>query len=384
VIEPATFYESLRRHGLEYFTGVPDSLLKDLCAFISDHVPASDHVINANEGAAVALAAGYHLATGRIPVVYLQNSGTGNAINPLLSLADPAVYAIPMLLIIGWRGEPGVRDEPQHVTQGRVQERLLDALELPYEIVDAGSDPEAVVSRITDALRNDPRPHALLVSRDTFAPYAPAAHERAPDRLPLTRTQAIEAVLANLRDDDIVVSTTGMTSREVFDYRERSGQGHHRDFLTVGSMGHASQIALGVAAQHPDRTVICLDGDGALLMHLGSMAIIGTQHPVNFRHVVINNGAHDSVGGQPTAARRIDLVRIADACGYVLSTRAGTAEAIAGALDHLRAADGPAFLEVRAASSAHTDAGRPTTTPVENKAAFMAALGEKHPARRGT
>jgi phosphonopyruvate decarboxylase len=383
VIEPADFHAALIRHGFTYFTGVPDSLLKDLCAYISDHVPASDHVINANEGTAVALAAGHHLATGRVPVVYLQNSGTGNTINPLLSLADAGVYAIPMLLIIGWRGEPGVKDEPQHRTQGQIQERLMETIGLPYEVVDADSDPEAVVGRAAEALAADARPRALLVRKGAFASYALAGADEGVDRPPLTRAQAIEAVLEHLHDDDIVVSTTGMTSREVFDYRERHGQGHHRDFLTVGSMGHASQIALGVAVQHPDRTVVCLDGDGAALMHLGSMAIVGTQRPRNFRHIVINNGAHDSVGGQPTAARRIDLAGIADACGYVVSTRSETAEEIAQALDHLRAAHGPTFLEVRTASVAHTEAGRPTTTPVENKVAFMEALGAKGSVRRG-
>jgi phosphonopyruvate decarboxylase len=383
VIQPADFHAALLRHGFTYFTGVPDSLLKDLCAYISDHVPPADHVINANEGAAVALGAGYHLATGRVPVVYLQNSGTGNTINPLLSLADVGVYGIPMLLIIGWRGEPGVKDEPQHRTQGQVQERLMETIGVPYEIVDADSDPEAVVGRAAEALAAEPRPRALLVRKGAFAPYVAAGADDAADRPPLTRALAIEAVLANLLDDDIVVSTTGMTSREVYDYRERHGQGHQRDFLTVGSMGHASQIALGVASQHPDRTVICLDGDGAALMHLGSMAIIGSQHPVNFRHILINNGAHDSVGGQPTAALRIDLAGIADACGYALSLRAETGDEIALALDRLRGTHGPTFLEVRTASSAHTDAGRPTTTPVENKTAFMEALTTEASARRG-
>lgn len=372
MIEPAAFHASLQRYGFRFFTGVPDSLLKDLCAYISDHVPAGDHVINANEGSAVALAAGYHLATGATPVVYLQNSGTGNALNPLLSLADADVYAIPMLLIIGWRGEPGVADEPQHRTQGRIQERLLDAIGVPYEIVDTSSDPEAVVGRAAEALAHDPRPRALLVRKGAFAPYA--APSRDAGDAQMTRADAIEAVLAQLRDDEVVVSTTGMTSREVFDYRERHGQGHHRDFLTVGSMGHASQIALGVASQRPALAVFCLDGDGAAIMHLGSLAIIGTQRPANFRHVLINNGAHDSVGGQPTAGRDIDLPGIARACGYVWVGHAETVGQIALGIRKLRLAEGPAFLEIRAASSAHTDASRPTTTPSENKAAFMEGL----------
>ncbi len=374
MIEPADFYQSLRRHGLEYFTGVPDSLLKDLCAYITDQVLPENHVINANEGAAVALATGYHLATGRIPVVYLQNSGTGNAINPLLSLADPAVYAIPMILIIGWRGEPGVEDEPQHVTQGRVQERLLDAIELPHAVVDAGTDDhDAVIGQMVRAMTDDPRPRAILIRRGTFAAYTSASRSTA-DR-EFTRADALAVLLDSLRPEDLVVSTTGMASREVFDYRERHGQGHDHDFLTVGSMGHCSQIALGLAQHRADRSVICVDGDGAVLMHMGSLAIIGSQGPANLLHVVINNGAHDSVGGQPTAATQVNLPAVARACGYRQTATASTASDVAGSLKRLIATPGPTLLEILVASDAHTNAGRPTTSPVENKEAFTRALG---------
>ncbi|MBA3430560.1 MAG: phosphonopyruvate decarboxylase, partial [Actinobacteria bacterium] len=219
MIQPAAFYEAMRRHDLSFFTGVPDSLLKDLCAFITDHVPSEDHVINANEGSAVALAAGYHLATGRTPVVYLQNSGTGNVINPLLSLADPAVYGIPMLFLIGWRGEPGVADEPQHVTQGRVMPDLLDAIGLDHDVIDAETVGYAgIIERACEQMRLSSRSHALLIRKNTFAPYASQTKQDV--ELPLTRPEAIELVMAHLRPDDLVVSTTGMTSREVFAYRE--------------------------------------------------------------------------------------------------------------------------------------------------------------------
>ena len=373
MIEPAAFYESLRRHGLDYFTGVPDSLLKDLCAYITDQVPAQSHVINANEGSAVAIAAGYHLATGHIPAVYLQNSGTGNAINPLLSLADPAVYAIPMLLIIGWRGEEGVGDEPQHVTQGRVQERLLDAIGVPFAVVDADThDHDALIGRMIREMADDPRPRALLIRKGTFAAYTPDARPATDSEL--TRADALEILLERLRPDDLLVSTTGMASREVFDFRERHGQGHDHDFLTVGSMGHCSQIALGLAQHLPERSVVCVDGDGAVLMHMGSLAIIGSQAPTNLLHIVINNGAHDSVGGQPTAAMQVDLGAVALACGYRSAEVATTQDEISGAATRLRAIPGPALLEIRVASDARTNAGRPTTTPVQNKVAFMEAI----------
>lgn len=375
MIQPADFYEELARNGFTFFTGVPDSLLKDLCAYIADQVPAEQHVINANEGSAVALAAGYHLASGKAPVVYLQNSGTGNAINPLLSLADPAVYAIPMLLIIGWRGEPGVADEPQHMTQGRIMVDLLNSLELEYSVLDADSDFADVIGNASDRMWSTSRPYALLVRKNTFAPYSFGA--RIPGDEQFTRSEAVDAVIRALEPHDLVVSTTGMTSREVFAIRERHGQSHANDFLTVGSMGHASQIALGIAGQVGSRQVVCIDGDGAVLMHMGSLAIIGTQRPPNLKHIVINNGAHDSVGGQPTAARSIDLAAVARACGYRSAASVADAGALEAALGRLRGETGPALLEVRVGSHPHTDAGRPTTSPVDNKHAFMQAINHE-------
>jgi phosphonopyruvate decarboxylase len=373
VIEPAEFYQALRRNNLTFFTGVPDSLLKDLCAFITDEVPPDQHVINANEGSAVALAAGYHMATGRIPVVYLQNSGTGNAINPLLSLADPAVYAIPILFIIGWRGEPGVPDEPQHVTQGRVMPELLTAIGLEYDVIAADQqDFDQIIERACARMRSTGRSHALLVRKNTFAPYRPRSADSS-DRT-FTRSDAIEVVLGHMAASDLLVSTTGMTSREVFAYRERRGETHDRDFLTVGSMGHASQIALGLAQHRASRRVVCLDGDGAVIMHMGSLAIIGTQRPANLRHIVLNNGAHDSVGGQPTAGGQINLAAMALACGYRHAEVADGREETEAAVDRVMDRPGPVMLEIRIASQPHTDAGRPTTTPVQNKTGFMNAL----------
>jgi phosphonopyruvate decarboxylase len=374
VIRPVDFFESLRRSEFTYFTGVPDSLLKDLCAYINDHVPSGDHIINANEGAAIGLAAGYHLATGRVPVVYLQNSGLGNAVNPLLSLADPAVYGVPILLIVGWRGEPGINDEPQHVAQGKRTPDLLNVLGIPYETIGpASTDFDGLVASFADQFRQDPRPRAMLIRKGTFEPYEPATSST--ETKSLTRSVAISEVLSSLHPDEILVATTGMSSREVWAYREAHGQPHDRDFLTVGSMGHTSQIALGLAQQLPGRTIYCLDGDGAILMHMGSLAIIGTQAPANLRHVVINNGAHDSVGGQPTAMRSLELTRLARACNYAHAESVASQADVPEAIARLRSSRGPALLEVRVASRATTEAGRPTTSPLENKRALMRALG---------
>ncbi|HCR42000.1 TPA: phosphonopyruvate decarboxylase [Patescibacteria group bacterium] len=365
-----TFYRDLQDRGIEFFVGVPDSTLKYFCSYITDTVSPNRHIITANEGGAIALAAGYYLATQKIPLVYMQNSGLGNAVNPLTSLVDSSVYGIPMLLMIGWRGEPGVHDEPQHAKQGKITLQQLDVLGIPYAIL---SDTEASIKPILDVamkhLAEQRSPYALVVRKDTFAKYS--ATDTRTSLSNLLRERAVANIIDNLDATDIVVSTTGMTSRELFEYRASLGQGHQRDFLTVGSMGHASQIALGIALHKPDRQVYCLDGDGAAIMHMGAMAIIGTQKPANFKHIVINNGAHESVGGQPTAGQSIDLLAIAQACGYSTILLADNTKSLQDQLQILKKATGPAFLEVRVAVGHRDDLGRPTITPQENKQAFI-------------
>jgi phosphonopyruvate decarboxylase len=373
MIEPEAFHRALKDQGYDFFTGVPDSLLKHLCAYIADRVPRDRHVINANEGSAIGLAAGYHLATGEVPVVYMQNSGLGNAVNPLLSLADSAVYGIPILMLVGWRGEPGRADEPQHVTQGRITRDLLDTMGVEHHVIGPDTeDFDVVVADTTARIRATSRPCALLIRDGSFAPYTPEGSAERP--YPLTRADVLEVVLDAIPPDVLVVSTTGMTSREVYAIRQRRGLDQSRDFLTVGSMGHASQIALGVAMRHADRQVLCLDGDGAVIMHMGSLAIIGSLQATNFKHVLINNGAHDSVGGQPTAAASVDFCAVASACGYTTARRAVTLEEVSAAIRALIELPGPALLELPTRSTATTDAGRPSTTPAQNKARFMTAF----------
>jgi phosphonopyruvate decarboxylase len=372
-------YRAFRDTGVNFFTGVPDSLLKDICAYITDTAGAGEHVITANEGGAVALAMGHYLATGEPAVVYLQNSGLGNTVNPLLSLADREVYGIPMIVMVGWRGEPGRPDEPQHVKQGRVMLGMLDTMGYPYFILDADTaDPTALIARCCDEARQRMSPVALVVRAGTFAPYA--LKDAGAPELPLTREGALGRILDRLGEDTVVVSTTGKASREVFEYRAVRGQGHHRDFLTVGGMGHASMIALGIALRRPDRPVICLDGDGAVLMHMGALSTIGLHAPPNFRHVVLNNASHDSVGGQPTAGFDVDLCAVALACGYAAARVAGTTVELDAEADRLLASDGPALLEVRVRRGARSELGRPTTSPAENRRALMAWLGAHHPA----
>jgi phosphonopyruvate decarboxylase len=368
-------FDSFKKSGIHFFAGVPDSLLKDFCAYITDNTNATEHIITANEGAAIGLAAGYHLATGNVPMVYLQNSGLGNTINPILSLADKEVYGIPMIVMIGWRGEPGVKDEPQHVKQGRVQNALLDAMEIPYRILDSSiSNTDAFIAELTELAISKRNPVAIVVKGDSFAPYK--LKNKIVTNFEMKREDAVKAVLSSLPETAIIVSTTGKTSREVFEYRVNNGQGNQNDFLTVGSMGHTSQIALGIALNHA-KPVVCLDGDGSIIMHMGSLAIVGNSDARHLIHVVINNGAHDSVGGQPTAGFEIDLPAVAKACGYKAVFSINKAVEVPAIITQCLAGDGPFFVEIKTNKGAREDLGRPTKTPGDNKKALMDILIEQ-------
>lgn len=367
------FYEALEQAGVSFFTGVPDSLLKSFCAYLSDHAQPSEHVIAANEGSAVAMAAGHHLASGKLPLVYMQNSGLGNAFNPLVSLADREVYGFPMLLLIGWRGEPGKKDEPQHRKMGEVTIASLDALGIRHKVLP--SDPAealAVLSEAASTASETCEPFALVVPKGTFEVYK--LQSAAADRYSGSREQAIAAVLEEISSETTVIATTGMPSRELFELREQRSESHDSDFLTVGSMGHCSQIALGVALQQPERHVLCLDGDGAAIMQLGGLATIGDLAPKNYTHVVLNNGAHDSVGGQPTVGFEIDLCAIARGCGYTTATSVADLAEVPAAMRELLSKPGPRFLEIRVKKGARSDLGRPTRSPKETKEALMRFL----------
>lgn len=373
MIQPADFVNALKGQGVDFFTGVPDSLLKEFGAYVMDAIEPHKHIIAANEGGAIGLAAGYHLGTGRVPLVYMQNSGLGNTVNPLLSLADKEVYGIPMLLLIGWRGEPGVKDEPQHIKQGRVQLSMLDSMEIPYRIIDKNTANFGdVVAEMVKKAREISNPVALVVRAGTFGAYKMLRLPE-PD-LEMDREAAIITVLSSISKNDVVISTTGKASREVFEYRARNNEGHSKDFLTVGSMGHSVMIALGVAIAKPQKRVVCLDGDGAILMQLGALAITGTMAPNNFIHIVINNGAHDSVGGQPTAGFLIDFSKVAKACCYKNVAVVDSSDELKKTVETFASASGPGFIEVKVKKGGRDDLGRPTTTPAFNKMQLMEFL----------
>ena len=374
MIRPEFFIEKLRENGIDCFAGVPDSLLKNICAYITDHCDAEHNIIAASEGAAIGLAAGHYLATGQPACVYMQNSGEGNIINPLASLTDPEVYNIPVLLLIGWRGRPGVHDEPQHVKQGKVTTGLLNTMGINFDVLSKEEDKaEKQIAKAIDALKKKDV-YALVIEKDTFEDYKLQNVEK--NDLTMSREEAIQTVAAALGEKDCIVSTTGMISRELFEYRAAMNQGHERDFLTVGSMGHASQIALGIAMAKPDRKVWCFDGDGAAIMHMGSMAIVANKAPKNYVHVVFNNGAHDSVGGQPTVGLKIDLAKIAEAVGYTRTISVSLESQLAPALETFKSIDGPVLLEIKVKKGNRKDLGRPTTTPIQNKEALMSFLAK--------
>ncbi len=373
MINPKYFVETLSKNGISFFAGVPDSLLKNICAYITDNVSAENNIIAANEGGAVGLAAGYYLATGKIPVVYMQNSGEGNIINPLMSLTDKEVYNIPLLLLIGWRGEPGVHDEPQHVKQGKVTISLLDAMCIKHEILsDDEIEAEKQINAAKAYMEETKEAFALIIRKGTFADYKLQKNEVSGYQMP--RETAIGIAAGMIEDDAAIVSTTGMISRELFEYRTNNNQEHERDFLTVGSMGHASQIALGVALHKPNRRVYCFDGDGASIMHMGNMAITGSMMPKNYVHVVFNNGAHDSVGGQPTVGLKINLPEVAKSVGYEHIYSVDNECDLKDVMSLIRDKHELIFIEVKVKKGARKDLGRPTTTPIQNKEALMEFL----------
>jgi len=376
-VDPVAFYEHTKELGVEFFTGVPDSLLAPFCATVDKFGGVENHLIAANEGAAMCTAAGHYFASGKTPLVYLQNSGLGNTVNPITSMTHSEVYGCPMVVMIGWRGAPGVKDEPQHVVQGRLTRDMLECLEVDHFILpadDAGA--QDTMAKAVAAAEAGNCPVAVLVPKGTFAGDKNIDVDVG-STMP-NRMSAIQSVLSKaVGPKDAVVSTTGYCSREVFQVRADAGESHEQDFLTVGSMGHSLAIAQGVAMAQPDRTVWCLDGDGAALMHLGSLAISGSVKPKNLRHVLLNNEVHDSVGGQPTASKHLDFATAATALGYAQSHVCTTTEELESTLASLEGVDGPIFIEAKLSLGTSATLGRPTRTTAEAKDAFMTFLGSK-------
>ncbi|MGX8832876.1 phosphonopyruvate decarboxylase [Amedibacillus sp. YH-ame6] len=364
------FIKNVQNLGIEDFIGVPDSTLKSFCDYLNLHVSNEHHFVPVNEGACVALAAGLYLGDKKTSCVYMQNSGIGNAINPIASLINEKVYDIPMLFIIGYRGEPGIKDEPQHKFQGEITEPLMKCLEIPHACISKESTEEEmnVILKQAKSQLEANKQYAIIVKKDTFD-KAEAFHFENP--YPYNREEAIKDILTFTNEEDIVVSTTGKISREVYEQCDALFGNHERAFLTVGSMGHASMIALGIAMKNTERKVYCLDGDGAALMHMGSMAFLANQPCTNLIHVTLNNEAHESVGGMPTNCQHVSFAKIAQACGYKSASSVTNLDELTNTLSKCVNVDGPHYIEVQVALGARGDLGRPKETAVENKINFM-------------
>ncbi len=358
----------------QFYTGVPDSLLSPFCNYLMTKygIDSRHHVIAANEGNCLALATGYHLATGKIPVVYMQNSGEGNIINPLASLVNDKVYAIPVIFIIGWRGEPGVHDEPQHIYQGIVTKTLMEDMDVATYVIDkdtSENDVESAMESFRTPLAKG-KQIALIIRKGALEYDQKMDYH---NEYVMNREEVLRHVVA-VTGDDPIVSTTGKISRELYEIRDAHGMNHGTDFLTVGSMGHCSSIALGVAINKPDKKVWCIDGDGAVLMHMGAMAVIGNIAPTNMVHIVINNCAHETVGGMPTVASSTDIVGVAKACGYKKCVKVDSYNDLDRALADAKTDDQLTLIEIRCQIGARSDLGRPKTSAIDNKKLFMESI----------
>ena len=370
MVETKDFYNYLLSKELDFFAGVPDSFLKELCSCIRGNSNGKSNIITANEGNAIAVVSGYHLSSGKYGVVYMQNSGIGNAVNPLLSLADEEVYSIPMLLIVGWRGEPNIKDEPQHKKQGKVTLSLFEVMGIETVILDENYEEQ--VDYCYDYMEKNNKPIAIIVKKDTFTEYK---LEQEISEYTLTRERTLECIIDNLNDNDYVVSTTGKTTREIFEIREKNKQEHNKDFLTIGAMGHASSIAYGISI-NTDKNVYCIDGDGSFLMHLGSLPIVAQNANSNFKYVLINNGAHDSVGGQPTVAFDIMINEVLKAVGFKNVFEATTEEEVNNSMDSLKYSNELSALIIYTKQGSRKDLGRPTISTIDNKLSFMKKIRE--------
>ncbi|SBR46116.1 phosphonopyruvate decarboxylase [Halomonas sp. HL-93] len=357
MIDLKNVYQVLKQNGVEFISGVPDTLLNDFCLGLDTSWDKNRHVLAANEGNAIALAAGYHLATNTVPLVYMQNSGMGNAMNPLISLTDKCVYSIPLVMMIGWRGEPGSGDWPQHQRQGELSPVLLDALNIPFKVLD--EDEETVSDAIEWAVsraRELNQPTALLVRKNVLARKEKAGFDADEQQYAMSREDAIRELLKNAPDNAIFIASTGRITRELHAIRESLDQPHNCDFLNVGAMGHTLSIASGIAAAKPERLVICLDGDAAVLMHMGSMPVTAHLELPNLLQVILNNGAHESVGGQNSVGYAADLTAIGKGAGYqTASSFVAGREELKNTFLQLTSSLGPAFLEVRVRKGMRSD-----------------------------
>lgn len=368
------FFDILKDEGFSFFTGIPDSTFKEWIKFIIDNDGSIlKHIVACNECEAIALAAGYHLATNKIGIVYMQNSGLGKAVNPLTSLCDPDVYSIPLLLMIGWRGEPGKNDAPQHKKMGRITLSLLDTLQIPYSIIEQNI--EKIKEELNNALKyfkNNKGPYAFIIQPNLFQKYSVKTKQDI-DYI-INREDAINLIMDNLDGNEIVVSTTGYTSRELFEYRESRKKDHYQDFYNIGSMGCASSIGLSIALEKPNIKIIVFDGDAAAIMQMGAFTTIGKYKPSNFIHIIFDNNAHESTGGQPTNSSSIDVLQIALSCNYKSGLVIKTLKELNNSIKYIKNSEGPIILIIKIKQGSRSNLKRPDKDPKDYKELLMRHL----------
>jgi phosphonopyruvate decarboxylase len=380
VLEARDFVEAARGHGFEWYAGVPCSYLTPFINYVLQD-PALHYVSMANEGDAVALIAGVALAGGR-GIAMMQNSGLGNAVSPLTSLTW--TFRIPQLLIVTWRGQPGVPDEPQHALMGPITPKMLDTMEIPWELFP--TEPQAIEPALRRArahMDSQGRPYALLMQKGSVAPYPlrEPASRRALSRQPAviesrglavnsraSRRQVLQQVVSHTSLASAVLATTGYCGRELFALDDRPNQ-----LYMVGSMGCVLPLALGLAMARPELKVVALDGDGAALMRLGSFATAGAYAPRNLWHLLLDNGVHDSTGGQATVAPQLSFAEVAAACGYASAWETDDVAGLGAWLE--AAAPGPHFARMLTSPGAPHDLPRPSMGPVEVRARWQGHLG---------
>jgi phosphonopyruvate decarboxylase len=374
MLSPEKLVRWLAENGVTFATGIPDSVLGGLCWELMKETSGINHVIACNEAAAVATAIGWHIGTNSIPLVYLQNSGLGSAVNPLASLAAGEVFHVPVLLLIGWRGKPGRLDEPQHRLMGSATVPILNCLGIPVDELPPDEEiAHDAITKIFGEIRVTGESRALVVEMGTIGPSESIPWSRYHAGL-WTGAEALRHLCRRMPKDDLCVSTVGLVSRLLAAYRSGHRQEPANDLLAVGGLGLVSQLALGLALATPTRRIWCFDGDGSLLMHLGALTSVGASKPKNFVHVLFNNGIHESVGGLPSANQDTAFLQISRACGYKWDASAANAADL-DILDHwLQDRDGPYFLELRVSRNVDLEVGRPRTSPRANKDMVMKCM----------
>ena len=370
-----SLFEALDRTGVKFFTGVPDSLLNDFCLYMMNNIPDSRHVMAANEGNAISIAAGNYMATGNIPLVYMQNSGIGNATNPLLSLTHDCVYGIPLIMVIGWRGDPSINDHAQHKKQGELTPVLMKDMDIPYEILD---NDDTVIEKFTWAVnkaREISSPVALIAKKAILTQKE--KKQVYPESPLMNREEAVSAVIDVFGEDAVYLGTTGRATREVHEQLRMHGISEGHEWQNVGSMGHVSSVGLGLALALPDKRIVVFDGDAAVVMHMGSLATNCRYKASNLIHVVLNNGVNESVGGQQSAGQLIDLTGVAKSCGYRNVGHAiKTKEELQHVLKTLPGNDMPTFVDVYVRQGIRPDMPKLNINHKEQKEALMKYLNK--------